>query len=170
MKEQVLKAKEAEVASIQEKISGSQGTIFYDYRGLTAGEVTELRAKMRAAGVEYKVLKNTMVQRAVDNIGIKELNGVLEGPTAVIFGKDDPTAPAKILVNFIKDVKKTEIKGGILEGKDAMTVAKVEELASIPSKEVLIAKMLGSLNMPISGFARVIEAVRKAKEENNAEA
>lgn len=161
MKEQVLKAKEAEVASIQEKVSGSQGVVFYDYKGLTVAEVTALRDKMRAAGAEYKVLKNTMVQRAVDNIGIEGLNKVLEGPTAVIFGTNDPVAPAKILVDFIGEKKKTAIKGGILAGKDAIDAKAVEALAKLPSKEELVAKMLGSMNAPITGLVMALSGVMR---------
>ncbi|MBP3941913.1 MAG: 50S ribosomal protein L10 [Christensenellaceae bacterium] len=165
MKEQVLKAKEAEVASIQEKISGSQGVVFYDYRGLTVAEVTALRNKMRAAGAEYKVLKNTMVKRAADNLGIEGLENVLEGPTAVIFGVDDPVAPAKILVDFIAEKKKTEIKGGILEGKEAIDPKAVANLAKLPSKEQLIANLMSVINGVTSKFVRTLEAIRVQKEE-----
>ena len=114
MKEATLRAKEAEVAEIQEKIEKSQSVMFLDYRGLNVAEVTELRNKMRAAGVEYKVIKNTMIRRAAEKAGIEGLDDVLEGPTAVAFGYADPVAPAKILVDFIEDTKKTNLKGGVL--------------------------------------------------------
>ncbi|MBR6239776.1 MAG: 50S ribosomal protein L10 [Clostridia bacterium] len=161
MKENVLKAKEEAVASIQDKISGSQGVVFYDYRGLTVEEVTNLRKQMREAGAEYKVLKNTMVKRAVDNLGISGIDHVLEGPTAVIFGVKDPVAPAKILVDFIGNIKKTEIKGGILSGRDAIDEKAIENLAKLPSKEELVAKMLGSLNAPISGLVMALSGVMR---------
>ena len=108
MKEATLKAKEAEVAEIQEKLQKSQSVMFLDYRGLTVSEVTELRNKMRAAGVEYKVIKNTMMRRAAQEAGVEGLDEILEGPTAVAFGYEDPVAPAKILVDFIENAKKTE--------------------------------------------------------------
>lgn len=158
MKEATLRAKEAEVAEIQEKIEKSQSVMFLDYRGLNVAEVTELRNKMRAAGVEYKVIKNTMIRRAAEKAGIEGLDNVLEGPTAVAFGYADPVAPAKILVDFIEDTKKTNLKGGVLAGK-AMSEAEIKNLASLPSKEELIAKMLGSLNAPITGLVMALSGV-----------
>ena len=158
MKEATLRAKEAEVAEIQEKIEKSQSVMFLDYRGLNVAEVTELRNKMRAAGVEYKVIKNTMIRRAAEKAGIEGLDDVLEGPTAVAFGYADPVAPAKILVDFIEDTKKTNLKGGVLAGK-AMTEAEIKNLASLPSKEELIAKMLGSLNSPITGIVMALSGI-----------
>ena len=158
MKEATLRAKEAEVAEIQEKIEKSQSVMFLDYRGLNVAEVTELRNKMRAAGVEYKVIKNTMIRRAAEKAGIEGLDDVLEGPTAVAFGYADPVAPAKILVDFIEDTKKTNLKGGVLAGK-AMSEAEIKNLASLPSKEELIAKMLGSLNAPITGLVMALSGV-----------
>ncbi len=131
MKEATLRAKEAEVAEIQEKIEKSQSVMFLDYRGLNVAEVTELRNKMRAAGVEYKVIKTTMIRRAAEKAGIEGLDDVLEGPTAVAFGYADPVAPAKILVDFIEDTKKTNLKGGVLAGK-AMSEAEIKNLASLP--------------------------------------
>lgn len=158
MKEATLRAKEAEVAEIQEKIEKSQSVMFLDYRGLNVAEVTELRNKMRAAGVEYKVIKNTMIRRAAEKAGIEGLDNVLEGPTAVAFGYADPVAPAKILVDFIEDTKKTNLKGGVLAGK-AMSEAEIKNLASLPSKEELIAKMLGSLNAPITGLVMALSGI-----------
>ena len=158
MKEATLRAKEAEVAEIQEKIEKSQSVMFLDYRGLNVAEVTELRNKMREAGVEYKVIKNTMIRRAAEKAGIEGLDDVLEGPTAVAFGYADPVAPAKILVDFIEDTKKTILKGGVLAGK-AMSEAEIKNLASLPSKEELIAKMLGSLNAPITGLVMALSGI-----------
>ena len=158
MKEFTLKAKEAEVAEIQEKIEKSQSIMFLDYRGLNVTEVTELRNKMREAGVEYKVIKNTMVRRAAEKAGIEGLDAILEGPTAVAFGYNDPVAPAKILVDFVAETKKTQIKGGVLAGK-SMDVAEIKYLASLPSKEELLAKMLGSLNAPITGLVMALNGI-----------
>ena len=161
MKEATLKAKEAIVSDIQDKMQNAQSVVIYDYRGLTVLEVTELRNKMREAGVEYKVLKNTMIKRAADNLNIEGLDAYLEGPTAVAFGMNDPVAPAKILSDFVKSTKKTEIKGGILGGK-VVDVASIENLAKLPSKEELLAKMLGSLNAPIQGLAMVLSGLPRA--------
>ena len=164
MKETTLKAKEAVVSSIQESFDGAQSIIFYDYRGLTVEEVTELRKQMREAGVEYKVLKNTMIKRAVAALGIDGVDNILEGPTAVAVGKNDPVAPARILNDFVKKVKKTEIKGGIVYGK-AASVAEIEYLATLPSKEQLIASLMSVINGVTSKFVRTLEAIRVQKEE-----
>jgi len=164
LKETTLKAKEAVVSSIQESFDGAQSIIFYDYRGLTVEEVTELRKQMREAGVEYKVLKNTMIKRAVAALGIDGVDNVLEGPTAVAIGKEDPVAPARILNDFVKKVKKTEIKGGIVYGK-AASVAEIEYLATLPSKEQLIASLMSVINGVTSKFVRTLEAIRVQKEE-----
>ena len=106
MKDYTLKKKEAVVDSIKEKLEASQSVVLIDYRGLTVAEVTELRNQMREAGVEYQVLKNTMIKRAAEKAGIEGLDPILEGPTAVAFGINDPVAPAKILTKFAKDTKK----------------------------------------------------------------
>lgn len=175
LKDYTLKKKEAVVDSIKEKLEASQSVVLIDYRGLTVAEVTELRNQMREAGVEYQVLKNTMIKRAAEKAGIEGLDPILEGPTAVAFGINDPVAPAKILTKFAKDTKKITIKGGVLAG-NAIDVAAVENLAKLPSKEELIAKMLGSLNAPITGlvmvlsgvtskFVRTLESIRVQKEE-----
>ena len=175
LKDYTLKKKEAVVDSIKEKLEASQSVVLIDYRGLTVAEVTELRNQMREAGVEYQALKNTMIKRAAEKAGIEGLDPILEGPTAVAFGINDPVAPAKILTKFAKDTKKITIKGGVLAG-NAIDVAAVENLAKLPSKEELIAKMLGSLNAPITGlvmvlsgvtskFVRTLEAIRVQKEE-----
>lgn len=164
MKETTLKAKEAVVSSIQESFDGAQCIVFHDYRGLTVEEVTELRKQMREAGVEYKVLKNTMIKRAIAALGVEGVDDVLEGPTAVAVGKEDPVAPARILNDFVKKVKKTEIKGGVVYGK-AATLAEIEYLATLPSKEQLIASLMSVINGVTSKFVRTLEAIRVQKEE-----
>ncbi len=161
------------VEGVKEKMQAAQSMVLIDYRGLTVAEVTDLRNRCRKEGVEYAVIKNTMIRKAAEELGIEGLEPMLHGPTAVAFGMTDAVAPAKILVNFIKDVKKTEIKCGVMEGK-VLDVKGVEALAELPPKEVLIAKMMGSLNAPITNFVGVlsatlrslvyaIEAVRKQK-------
>lgn len=158
MKDYTLKAKQDIVSDIKAKFENAESVVFLDYRGLTVEEVTELRNQMRAVGVEYKVMKNTMIKRAVDELGITGIDHILEGPTAVAFGTKDPAAPAKVIVDFIKKYKKTEIKGGVLNN-NAIDVNGVKYLADLPSKEELLAKMLGSLNAPITGFVMVLSGV-----------
>lgn len=155
MKEAILQQKQGIVEDIKAKFENCQSAILIDYRGLTVEEVTDLRNKFREAGVEYRVLKNTMIRRAVDALGMEGLDSVLEGPTAVAFGMEDAVAPAKIISEFIKTTNKTEIKAGVLEGK-AVDVAAVNALASLPSREVLVAKVLGSMNAPITGFVTAL--------------
>ena len=163
------------VEGVKEKMQAAQSMVLIDYRGLTVAEVTDLRNRCRKEGVEYAVIKNTMIRKAAEELGIEGLESMLLGPTAVAFGITDAVAPANILVNFSKDVKKTEIKCGVMEGK-VLDVKGVEALAELPPKEDLIAKMMGSLNAPITNFVGVlsatlrslvyaIDAVRKSKEE-----
>ena len=158
LKEAKLQAKQAAVADVVDKMKRAQSVIVLDYRGLTVAEVSDLRSKFREAGVEYKVIKNNMLKRAAEELNIEGVDDYFKGPTAVAFGFEDPVAPAKILCKFVKDVNKTEIKGGILDGK-AMDAGKIESLSKLPSKEELIAKMMGSLNAPITNFALALQAI-----------
>ena len=160
MGEKAIKAKELVVQNLAEKLKDAQSVVLYDYIGLTVAEVSDLRNQFRKAGVEYKVIKNTMIKRAADSLEIKGLDSYLNGPTAVAFSYNDPVAPAKILTDFIKQVKKTEIKSGILMGK-AITADGVKQLAALPSKEELLARMLGSFNAPVTGFVMVLSGVLK---------
>lgn len=153
-----IEAKKQVVLDIKDKMERAKGMIFYDYRGLTVSEVTELRNNLRAAGVEYHVLKNSMLTRAADMLEIKGLDEYLSGPTAVAFGYTDPVAPAKVLVEFVKKVKKTEIKSGVL-GTKVINVKGVESLAQLPSREQLIGQLAGTLNAPISGLARSLSGI-----------
>ena len=159
-----IQSKAAMVEEIKEKITKAQTMVFLDYRGLTVDEVTNLRSQLRAAGVDYKVLKNTLIQRAANEVEMKGLEPFLSGPTAVAFGYTDPVAPAKILTDYIKKAKKTTVKGGMVQGR-VIDAAGVAALAEIPSREVLLAKMLGSMMSPISSLARVLDAIRQQKEE-----
>lgn len=161
------------VAEIKEKLQSSSGVVLADYRGLTVSQVTQLRAQLRQAGVEYHVLKNTMVRRAAHEVGIEGLDPYLEGPTAVAFSAD-PVAPAKVLADFAKTVKTFAIKGGIVEGK-VVDMAGIKTLADLPSREVLLAQVLRGMQAPLTGMANVLqgpirkmgyalEEVRKLKE------
>ena len=158
MKEAKLQATQAAVADVVDKMQRAQSVVVLDYRGLTVAEVSDLRSKFREAGVEYKVIKNNMLKRAAEELKIEGVEDYFKGPTAVAFGFEDPVAPAKILCKFVKDAGKTEIKGGILASQ-AMDAKKVESLSKLPSKEELIAKMMGSLNAPITNFALALQAI-----------
>lgn len=155
-----IEMKKAVVAEIKEKLVAAKSVVLIDYRGLTVAEVTELRNQCRKAGVEYAVLKNTMVSLAAKELGIEGLDDYLKGPTAVAFGMEDAVAPAKVLTEFIKKTKKTEVKCGLLDGQ-ILDAAGVEALAAIPSREVLIAKIMGSMMSAVSKFVYVVEAIRK---------
>ena len=155
-----IEMKKAVVAEIKEKLVAAKSVVLIDYRGLTVAEVTELRNQCRKAGVEYAVLKNTMVSLAAKEAGIEGLESFLKGPTAVAFGMEDAVAPAKVLTEFIKKTKKTEVKCGLLDGQ-ILDAAGVEALAAIPSREVLIAKIMGSMMSAVSKFVYVVEAIRK---------
>ena len=160
--------KEAKVAEIKEKLEKAQAVVLAKYQGLTVEEDTLLRKNLREAGVEYKVYKNTLVTLAVKELGIEGFDEYLEGPVSIAFGYDDVTAPARILNDFAKDHKALELKAGIVDG-ELYDAAKIQQLATIPSKEVLIAKLLGSIKSPISSFARVISAIADSKGTESAE-
>ena len=160
--------KEAKVAEIKEKLEKAQAVVLAKYQGLTVEEDTLLRKNLREAGIEYKVYKNTLVTLAVKELGIEGFDEYLEGPVSIAFGYDDVTAPARILNDFAKDHKALELKAGIVDG-ELYDAAKIQQLATIPSKEVLIAKPLGSIKSPISSFARVISAIADSKGTESAE-
>lgn len=159
--------KEAKVLEIKEKMEKAQGIIFTKYQGLTVEEDTMLRKNLREAGVEYKVYKNTLATLAAKELGFGEIESILEGPLSVAFGYEDPTAPARILNDFAKTHKKLELKGGIVQG-EIFDGDKVKQLATIPPKEVLIAKLLGSFKAPLSNFAYLLNAVKEKKEAEEA--
>ncbi|MGO1468552.1 MAG: 50S ribosomal protein L10 [Tissierella sp.] len=156
MKEQILKAKTENVEEIKEKIQKSESVVLVDYRGLNVEQITELRSRYREAGVDYKVYKNTMMRFAFKDSGLEDFNQYLKGPSAIAFGYDDPVNAAKITSEFIKDNEKLEIKAGIVDGK-IIGVEGVNNLAKLPSKEVLIAQALGGFNAPIQGFTNVLQ-------------
>lgn len=152
------------VSEIVEKLQKSSAVVVVDYKGLTVEEVTELRKQMREAGVDYKVYKNTLVRRAAKEVGIEQFNEeLLIGTNAIAFGYDDPVAPARILKGFMDSHPKMKLKMGVVEGV-FYDEAKIVEMANIPSREVLIAKLLGSLKAPISNFAYLIDAIAKKAE------
>lgn len=155
--EKVLQDKQAFVAKLAEKLNGSVAGVVVNYQGITVADDTVLRKKLREAGVDYAVVKNTMLRRAADSAGLTGLDGVLEGATALAVSPTDHVAAAKILCEYAEKNKNFEIKAGFVEGK-AIDAKEVQELAKMPPKEVLVAKVLGGLNAPISGFANVLNA------------
>lgn len=150
------------VSEIKEKFQRSSGVVLADYRGLTVAQVTQLRAQLRKAGVEYRVLKNTLVSRAANEIGVEGLDSYLKGPTALAFSAD-PVAPAKILTNFAKEnkLKNFKIKAGVLEGK-VIGADGVKALADLPSREVLLTMVVRGMQAPLAGMVNVLQGpIRK---------
>lgn len=155
VKEEKIQAKQALVDEIKEKIQGAHSIVLLNNNGINVEDVTALRAKYRQANVDYKVYKNTMLRRAFQELGYDGLDEVLKGPSAVAFGMEDPASAAKISSEFVKDHDSLEIKSGIVDGR-VIGVEEVEALAKLPTKEVLIAQVLGGLNAPIQGLANVL--------------
>lgn len=163
----LMEQKQQLVSEIATKFRDSQSTVLVDYRGLDVAEVTELRKQLREAGIEYKVYKNTMSRRAVAEVELSELDGILVGPTAIAFSNDDVVAPAKILNNFAKEHTDLEIKGGVIEGNVA-TLDQIKELAALPNYEGLLSMLLSVLQAPVRNFAYAAKAIAEQKEEQEA--
>ena len=159
--------KQPVVAEISDLLKDAKAVVLADYRGLTVEQDTQLRKTMREAGVVYKVYKNTMVKRAIAGTQFEELAKDLEGPTAVAISSGDAAAPAKNLYEFAKKADKLELKSGVVEGTyyDSNTI---KVIATIPSREELLGKLLGSIQSPIANFARVIKQVAEKNEEAEA--
>lgn len=156
--EKVLEAKKAQVAEVVEALKEAQTGILVDYRGLNVEEDTDLRNKLRAANVKYFVIKNTLLRLASKETGLEGLDEALHGPTAIAVSSEDAVAPAKVLSDFAKDNEKLEIKAGFMDGA-VMTLDEIKKLAATPNRETLIAKMMGSLNAPISNLARLLSTI-----------
>lgn len=150
-------AKSAMVAELKEKFSQAQSLVLADYRGVTVEEVSSLRRKLSESGVEFKVVKNTLAGIVARDLGLGELDRFLEGPTAIAFGLNDPIAPAKGLLDFIEERKKMGIKGGVLNGK-VIDLADVKSLARLPSRNELLARVLGVMQAPLAGLAGCLQA------------
>ena len=152
------------VDEIIENLTDAKAVVLADYRGLTVEQDTILRKKMRDAGVVYKVYKNTMIKRAVAGTQFEAITADLEGPTAIAISKEDATAPAKILFDFAKTAPALELKSGVIEGTyyDNNTI---KVIATIPSRDELISKFLGSIQSPVTNFARVIKQIAEQKAE-----
>ncbi|MCI7182400.1 MAG: 50S ribosomal protein L10 [Schaedlerella sp.] len=155
------------VAAIAEDIKDAQSVVLVDYRGLTVAQDTELRKQFREAGVIYKVCKNTMMKRAFEGTEFAGLDEYLEGPSAIAVCKEDATAPARILCEFKKKADKLELKAGVVEGSiyDANGLT---EIAKVPSRDVLLGRLFGSMQSPIANFARVIKQIAEKDGEGAA--
>lgn len=145
------------VAEIKEQMENSQSIIIADYRGLNVAQMNELRKDLREQNVSFKVLKNTLAWRAAQELGWNDLEEILKGPTAIAFGVDDAVAPAKVLTKFAKSHQDLEVKAGVLEGK-VINASDVKALAELPSREELLAKVLGCLQTPLVNMANVLQA------------
>ncbi len=146
--------KVAAVAAIKETLGNAEGVILTDFQGLTVKEITELRKTLRAANITYDVVKNTLAELAAQEAQIEGLEDYFKGPTAIAVS-EDPVAPAKIISDFAKTHRKLTIKAGVVGGK-VVDADAVKELAKLPSREVLLAQVVGGLAAPISGFLNVL--------------
>ncbi|MBQ8907309.1 MAG: 50S ribosomal protein L10 [Clostridia bacterium] len=155
--QKILEQKQALVAELAEKLKNASAGVLVKYEGITVEDDTKLRAALRAAGVEYSVVKNSLTGRACEAAGLGEMTQYLTGMTAIATCENDAVAPAKIMKEYQEKVESFEIRAGFVDGA-VLDKAGVEELASIPSKEILVAKVLGSLTSSLYAFARVLQA------------
>jgi len=159
-----IEQKQTVIDAIKEQMDGASSIVVVDYRGLTVEQDTELRKNLRDAGVTYKVFKNSMMKFAFKGTDFEQLSDVLAGPSAIAISYEDATAGPRVLKNMSKGMKALEFKAGVVEGElfDAAGVLKV---ASVPAREELLAKLLGSFKSPISSFARTLKALADKMEE-----
>lgn len=151
-------AKTEAVRKIKEKISRAQGLVLTDFRGLNVPELEALRDGLRKTNAEYNVVKNTLLEIAAAEIGIDSLEAYLVGPTAVAIGYDDPIAPAKVIQDFIRQYRKLEVKGGIIDGR-VVDAATIKALADLPGRPELIAQVVGGVRSPLYGLVGVLSAL-----------
>lgn len=150
------------VKEIADLLDGAASAVVVDYRGLTVEQDTKLRKQLREAGVTYKVYKNTMIRFAAKGTAFEALDPDLEGPTALAVSKTDATAPARILAEFAKTADKLELKAGVVEGT-YYDQKGIQVIATIPSREILLGKLLGSIQSPITNMARVLNQIAESK-------
>ncbi|WP_172199100.1 50S ribosomal protein L10 [Saccharibacillus qingshengii] len=163
----VIQTKQEAVDVIAGKLRESVSTVVVDYRGLNVSQVTELRKQLREAGIEFQVLKNSLVRRATAAAELSELDAVLTGPTAIAFGTEDVVTPAKILSDFAKANEALELKGGVVEGR-VVGADELKALASLPSREGLLSMLLSVLQAPVRNFALAVKAVADKDEQQSA--
>ena len=155
--------KQVIIDEIKAKLETAQSAVVIDYMGITIEQADAMRKKLREANVDYTVYKNTLMKRAIEGTAFAPLADVLEGPSAIAISSEDATAPARTLNEIIKDYKKMEFKAGIVEG-EFYDKAGIEQIAEIPSRDVLIAKFMGSIQSPVSKFVRTLQAIADEKE------
>lgn len=158
------KEKQIIIDEIKEKLDRAQSAVVVDYIGITVAQADSMRKKLREANVDYTVYKNTLVKRAIAGTKYEELAGVLEGPSALAISYDDAVAPAKVINDSIKEFKKMEFKAGVVEGT-FFDAKGIEAIASLPSRDELIAKFMGSIQSPVSKAVRTFQAIADAKAE-----
>jgi large subunit ribosomal protein L10 len=157
-------AKQVISDEIKEKLDGAQSAVVIDYMGTTVAQADAMRKKLREANVDYTVYKNTLIKRAIEGTEFAPLAEVLDGPSAIAISKEDATAPARVLKEVIDEFKKMEFKAGVVEG-NFFDQNGIKEIASIPSRDVLIAKFMGSIQSPVSKAVRTFQAIADAKAE-----
>ena len=146
------------VEEVREMLKDAQSAVAVKYLGITVEQDTKMRKELRENGVSYKVFKNTLIRRAAEGTDFEKLAPVLEGPTALAVSKTDATAPARIIAKYAKDTKIIELKGGVVEG-EFYDDKKIAEIANIPGRDVLLGRLLGSMQSPIANFARVLKQI-----------
>ena len=154
----ILEQKQAVVADLAEKIKNSPAGVVVNYQGITVEDDTKMRKALREAGVSYMVMKNSLTGRACDEVGMSDMKQYLTGMTAIAIASDNAVAPAKVLKEYAEKIESFQILAGYLDG-EVVGVETVNRLAEIPSKEVLIAKLLGSIKSPLYGLAYALQAV-----------
>ncbi|MBE6026029.1 MAG: 50S ribosomal protein L10 [Clostridiales bacterium] len=157
-------AKQVIIDEIKAKLDGAQSAVVIDYMGTTVAQADAMRKKLREANVDYTVYKNTLIKRAIEGTEFAPLADVLDGPSAIAISKEDATAPARVLKEVIDEFKKMEFKAGVVEG-NFFDQNGIKEIASIPSRDVLIAKFMGSIQSPVSKAVRTFQAIADAKAE-----
>ena len=160
----VLEQKQKQVAELKEKLSAAVTGVVVDYKGISVADDTKLRKELRENGVEYFVVKNTILSRAIEGTDLEEMKGVLEGTTAIALSNEDYTAAARILCKFAETNDSFTVKSGFLDGK-VVDVATIESLAKLPTKEVLLATVCSAFQAPIAAFARAVQAIVDKGEE-----
>ncbi len=160
----VLEQKQKQVAELKEKISAAVTGVVVDYKGISVADDTKLRKELRESGVDYFVVKNTILGRAIEGTDLEEMQSVLEGTTAIALSNEDYTAAARILCKFAETNESFTVKSGFLDGK-VVDVATIESLAKLPTKEVLLATVCSAFQAPIAAFARAVQAIVDKEEE-----
>ncbi len=165
MSKEAWQEKQVIIDEIKEKLEKAQAAVVIDYMGITVAQADAMRKKLREADVDYTVYKNTLAKRAIQGTPYEALADVLEGPSAFAISYDDATAPARVLNEVIEEYKKMEFKAGVIEG-EFFDVDGVKQIAKIPSRENLIAKFMGSIQSPITNFARVLNQIAEKDGED----